>query len=374
MKICYFFNSINYEDGIERLTIVKANYWAEKGHETYIVVTDHNVNIQLIEPLNDGVKLINLDINYYKDEHKFFLSKKKTLLHFKKIQRFVKTIKPDIIISVGQSEKYLLSLIKTSAIKIREIHFLSTYRTLTYKKNKIAKLLNYIDYNLFIKGYDQYVLLTNEDYNDYYIGDKLKTTVISNPITITPLKTRLNTKNIICVCRLSNLQKNVNELIDAFAVVSKKHPDWVLKIYGEGQDKNLLLEQIKNLDLKNVFIEGYTNNIPKALENADIFVSTSNFEGCPLAILEAMACGLPIVSYQFPVGAKDILLGHNAGFLVPMHNFEILAKKICTLIENPYLLEEMSYNALKRAEDFSKDSIMTQWMNLFLKLLDKKTY
>lgn len=369
MKICYFINSINYKGGIERTTIVKANYWAKTGHDVFIAVTDHNPKVPPIEPLNENVQLINLDVNYYTNESNSLLSKLKNIYHLIKIQKFVNAHKPDVLISVGQSEKYLIPLIKTSAIKIREIHYFSKYRILTYSNQLLANILNFLDFKVNIIGFNKYVLLTNEDYNFYWKGNKNKTSVISNPLTIPPIISPLTSKVCVCVCRLNNTQKNINELIQAFAIVSKKHPDWELKIYGDGPDKDKIQQLINNLELTNVFLEGYTNNIPKVLSNADIYISTSNYEGQPLSIIEALSCGLPVVTYQFPVGSKDILEDSGAGYLVPMHNTEMLANKICDLIEDENLIKTMSKNAIKRAEDFRIDNIMKRWLDLFNSLI-----
>lgn len=99
------------------------------------------------------------------------------------------------------------------------------------------------------------------------------------------------------------------------------------------------------------------------MSEASIFAYTSNFEGFGLCIVEAMSCGLPIVSYQFPVGAKDIINKSEAGYLVPMHNIKMLAEKICYLIEHDELRKEMSKNAITRAKDFEINNIMAKKYN-----------
>ena len=116
---------------------------------------------------------------------------------------------------------------------------------------------------------------------------------------------------------------------------------------------------------KHILLEGYSDNVAEAMSEASIFAYTSNFEGFGLCIVEALSCGLPVVTYQFPCGAKDILEGSDAGYLVPMHNIEMLADKICYLIEHEEVRKEMSKNAIKRAQDFEICNIMNKWINLF---------
>lgn len=373
MRIIYCLNSLDILGGIERVTINKANALAEMGHDVTIVVTDHKEDATFVQPLSEKVKFVDLKVGHWFGQYKWHSPISKRFTYYRRLKEFVSEYNPDVIISVGQSEKQVISLLRTKAVKIREIHFLSTYRKYTYNKKWLAKILDFIDYKLIIRGYDQIVLLTNEDYHEQWIGDKKKTSVIWNPLTITPKLSNQQNKIVTCVCRLNNMQKNINELVDAFAIVAKKHPDWVLKIYGKGPDEDKIRVHINKLNLdKHILLEGYSDNVPKAMSEASIFAFTSNFEGFGLCIVEALASGLPVVTYQFPVGAKDILEGSDAGFLVPMHDIEMLAEKICYLIENEDMRKEMSLYAIKRAQDFEISNIMNQWINLFNKHIEQK--
>ena len=372
MNICYCFNSIDLLGGVERVTINKANMLSEMGHNVAIVVTDHKENVSFVQTLSDKVKLIDLNIGYWFGDYKWHSKFTKRLLHYIRLRSFVKGFKPDVIISCGQEEKQIIPLIPCR-LKIREIHLVSSYRSYCYKNKIISKILDFFDYKLLIHFYDKYILLTHEDHKVFFHGNKQKAEVIHNPLTITPIISTQINKSVITCCRLDNFQKQINEMIDAFAIVSKKHPDWLLKIYGDGPDKNNLQEQITRLKIdKNVILMGRTNNVPLALSNSSIYCMTSAIEGFPLSLTEAMSCGLPVVTYQFPCGAKDILEGSDAGYLVPMHNIEMLADKICYLIEHEEVRKEMSKNAIKRAQDFEICNIMNKWINLFEELIAKK--
>ncbi len=373
MKIIYCLNSLDVLGGIERVSINKANKLAEMGHNIAIVVTDHKEDAVFVQPLSKKVKFVDLKVGHWFGQKKWHSPISKLYTHFVRLKKFVNEYQPDVIVAVGQSEKQVVSLLRTKAVKIREIHFLSTYRKYTYNKKWLAKILDFIDYKINIRGYDQVVLLTNEDYDEHWIGSKKKTSVIWNPLTITSKQSNQQNKIVTCVCRLNNMQKNINELVEAFALVVRKHHNWVLKIYGKGPDEDNIRNHINHLNLdKNILLEGYSDNVAEAMSEASIFAYTSNFEGLPLTLIEAMSCGLPIVSYQFPVGAKDIIEGSEAGYLVPMHNIEMLAEKICYLIEHDEERKEMSKKAIKRAKDFEINNIMVKWINLFDDLIAKK--
>lgn len=155
MKIIYCLNSLDVLGGIERVSIIKANKLAKMGHEVSIIVTDHQDDAIFVEPLSTKIKFINLNVGHWFGEKKWHSSITKLFKHYVRLKKYIKKYKLDIIISVGQSEKQVVALLRTTAIKIREIHFLSSYRKLTYNNNFLAKLLDYIDFKLTIHCYDQ---------------------------------------------------------------------------------------------------------------------------------------------------------------------------------------------------------------------------
>ena len=156
MKIVYCLNSIRGLGGIQRVTLVKANALAEiSENEVFLIVTDNNQSHPLINCLSEKVHLIHLPINYYNDDYKTdFYSRihQKALWfkHFFLLQKTVNQIKPDILISVGQSEKWFLPLLKTNASKVREIHFNSNYRDYTLTSPFKSRFLSWLDYDVTI--------------------------------------------------------------------------------------------------------------------------------------------------------------------------------------------------------------------------------
>lgn len=380
MKIVYCLNSLKYLGGIQRVTIRKANALAILGHEVYIIVTDHASSAIQIEELAKTVQLIDLKVNYYEYDwksrlHSIYSSFVKGRIHKRKLKETIEKINPDVVVSVGQSEKYLLNNIVFDGVKIREIHFVSDYKVRT-SSGLLSRLCawckTFYDYKINLRSYDQIILLTHEDYERFWIGSRKKVSIIPNPITVNSIVSTLDNKVVVTVARLS-LEKNLISLVESFRLVVAKHPDWILKIYGEGPERNVLIGKINELNLeKNIILEGYTDNVNTQLSKGSIYVSTSLFEGFPLAIVEAISCGLPVVSYESPCGPKEILKDTGAGFLVSMNDIYGLANKINLLIEDDIKRKNMGYNALNRSRLYTESLVMRKWIDLFDRLLKEK--
>ena len=379
MKIVYCTDSICYAGGIQRITIAKANALAQiEGNEIWIIVTDNKQRPVL--PIDNKVHIIDLDINYFEDDWKSKFHILKGILikrkqHQKKLENVLNQINPDIVISTGTSEKNFLPKIKVNSTPrfIREIHCTKNYRMLAATnlfEKTLAILGDLFDYSLFIKNYDKIVVLTDEDKNTNWKNNP-KITVIPNPLT-SPCKEQstLNEKKVIAVGRLE-YQKNFQSLIKAWTHVAKKHPDWKLEIWGEGSKRVELENLIAKLNLKKTcFLKGYTYDIQSQMLNASIYAMSSIFEGLPLVLIEAMSCGLPIVSYACPCGPKDIINNNIDGIIVPFNNETILAQSIIYLIENENIRIKMGTKAKLKSLEYETSNICNIWMIFFHETLN----
>jgi glycosyltransferase involved in cell wall biosynthesis len=196
--------------------------------------------------------------------------------------------------------------------------------------------------------------------------------VIYNPLSFFPDSTsNCTSKQVRAVGRYMP-QKGFDRLIPAWKQISKKHPDWVLKIYGDGM-RTSLQNQINELQLNSsCFLEPSTPNIVDRYLESSIFVLSSRFEGFGMVITEAMACGVPPVSFACPCGPKDIIKDGEDGLLVENENIEQLTEKICYLIENEDVRKEMGKKARINVERFKVENIAKQWDDLFKDLLSQK--
>lgn len=192
-----------------------------------------------------------------------------------------------------------------------------------------------------------------------------KTFVIANPnhITITErftAKATTKENRIVSVGRLIRL-KNHLLLIDAFRKVRSLHNDYILDIYGVGEMEQILRDNINTE--RHICLCGRTNDVPSAIASAKIFVLSSDVEGMPNALMEAMALGLPCVSTDVS-GVRDIIDDGINGFVVPRRNVDALAERINTLIESEELQQKFSEATISVFEKFDKNRVFAQWLDL----------
>lgn len=379
MKIVYCLNAISTIGGVERAIITKANALSSipENHVYIVVVRNDSQRTQGI--LSQNVNLINLDIDYYgKDKMGSLLRSlleyvQKIKVHYESLKKVLIELNPDIVVAVGGFEKFPLAFIKKHKWKlIREVHSEKHYRRIladSFFKRLIAAISEFVEYKLLISRYDKIIVLTNEDRNNNWSPSR-KFEVIPNPVSFTcGQPSSLNENTIVTVSRLDKL-KNIGALINSFKIISEKHPDWSLKIYGDGPMRISIQTQINNLNLSgNVFMMGQTDNVLQAMCQASVFAFSSLLEGFPLVLVEAMECGVPVVSYQCPCGPKDIITDGVDGFLVPVNDEQMLADRICRLIEDEELRHKMGAAAKETVKKYHIENITKQWMQLFNELI-----
>lgn len=385
MRIVYCLNNIYIWGGIEKVTIVKANFFAEiPGNEVYIVTMGKRGNDSVAQ-ISPKVKLICLNVNYYENERNWhskiqffldFMAKKR--LHKNLLTKVLNEIEPDIVISSGGLEKFFLPSIKGNWKLVREMHSCSNHRQFeayNIKEKLIARITDLYEYHYAIWKYDKTVLLTEEDkrinWSNWSNDSHLE--VIFNPQTFTSNEIALlDAKRVIAIGRLVE-QKNFASLIRAFRLVVDHHPDWSLDIYGSGPQKVQLQSQIDEMGLEsNVFLKGNTSQVREKMLETSCYVMSSLCEGFGLVLVEAMTCGLPVISYACPCGPKDIVTEGKDGFLVPVGDERALADRICRIIEDEKLRKSMGLAAKEASEKYKLENVMQMWLDLFHRLLDDK--
>lgn len=179
-------------------------------------------------------------------------------------------------------------------------------------------------------------------------------------------------RTVVSVGRLDNIQKRYDVMLGAFSLFIKKHPDYTLKIYGDGKDLDFVLKKINELQIgENVKLCGVVKNPMSVITNEGIYLITSDFEGIPNSLLEAMAAGLPVVSTDCsPGGARMLITDHENGLLTPIRDEKALSNALCEFAENPKLAEICGNNAKDVLKRFAPDGIFGEW-NKYVKTLIK---
>lgn len=160
--------------------------------------------------------------------------------------------------------------------------------------------------------------------------------------------------------------KGVDKLIEAFGRVVETHPDWTLRVHGDGPELEALRKLIRTRHLYNhVFLMGPTRKLDEEFAKGSVFAMSSKSEGFGMVLLEAMNCGLPVVSFNCPVGPLELVADGVDGLLVPELDVEALAAAIVRLIEDRELRRRLSRAALQKAAEYGPEVVTKSWESLY---------
>lgn len=229
-------------------------------------------------------------------------------------------------------------------------------------KQRIVRWLR----NLLYRYADLVILQTKSNSEYFYRIEEKKKEIIPNPVLIgnmggLALRTTKK-KRIVTVGRLVP-QKNHELLIRAFSNLSSIYPEYVLALYGDGPLRSSLQDLVERLGINSrVIFMGNVKNVFEDISNAEMFVLSSNFEGMPNALMEAMCLGLPVISTKVS-GAIELINQYNAGLLVDIGDCAGLENAMKKLIEDDSYRETISKNAAKLVESVNPQTIANKWIS-----------
>ena len=379
MKIIYCTHSTYNPGGMERVLLNKVTYLSALPEWEVSVVTTDQQQRPSFYPFPEKVRMTDLEINYSDDNDKgiwkkitSYLCKRKE--HKRKLTALLLKEKPDIVVSLYPSESSFIPDIKDGSKKVLELHFNKFFR-IQYGRKGIIGLIDRWrtrQDERIVRRFDKFVVLTNEDKG--YWGGLPNIEVIPNAaIHVSKNYSEVKNKRVIAVGRL-DYQKGFDRLIQAWKLVQHtgRFSDWKLDIFGQGEWREMLQQMIDKQGLQNtVKINPPTNAILNEYVHSSLLVMSSNYEGFGMVLVEAMSCGVPVISFDCKCGPKDIIQPGINGLLVPNGDIQALADAMMKVMEDEAYRKMLSLNARKVVDTYSEQAVMSQWILLFTSITAK---
>lgn len=361
INICFYSGDITRSGGTERVSSIIANQLVKNKKWNICFLSLWEKQEETFFPLDASIKRYTL--------YDGPVSGAKHLLGFiKRTRKFVKKLGIDILIDIdGILDMYSIPALKFSKTKLISWEQFNFYQNPDGNYRKITR-------KMAARNAAAIVVLTQEDKGYYEDNLKIRNIIrhIYNPIVLEKTEHRYNveSKIIISAGRLT-YQKGFDILIDVAKIVFECHKDWKWLIVGEGEDRQLLEEKIRDNNLEDrVILCGNVNNIEDYYSKSSMYVLTSRFEGFGLVLTEAKSYHLPCVSFRCPAGPAEIVADNVNGYLIDCFDIEAMADKICKLIDDKQLRLDFSEKTLEDTEKFAVDVVAKQWEELFEELID----
>lgn len=373
--------------GTEKITTVLANSFSKDGNNVHIV-SFKQANLEVLDELDPTIQLHTLSYPVYSKDN------------IKLLRKIVIDNHIEFIINQWCLPFFTTLLCKKSSKGLDFCKIISVLhgvpdnsKKVIIAKDKIKKASNFISkniartrlniYNLIIKysiryvykNSDSYVLLSPSFIDSFKAYTSIKKTnklyAIGNPITISINEDlevyKQKKKQILYVGRLDNENKRVIRIIKAWEELYLKYPDWKLVLVGDGPDRKSLEEYVNTKQIKRVDFKGFVKEEPTSFyKDASILMLTSDLEGFGLVIVEGMNYGVIPIVYGSYSAVYDIITNQKDGFIThtPYSNKETI-NCLEKIINDESLRLKMSYNAMKKSQDFLLDSILDKWYKIF---------
>lgn len=360
MKLLYITNGINGPGGLERVLSVKASVLADDYDYRVTIATLNEGSYQPFYQFSSKVKFATF---YAKGNPLNYL-----LQYRKSIKQLVKEVQPDVISVCDDGLKgFLIPKFIGKKIPVVYESHASQWIANRGKGMSFNKKVQHGIKQILGNRFSYVIVLTQANLKEWSLKN---TMVIPNPLSFYPEKSsELKNKKVIAVGSHS-YNKGYDRLIEIWSRTEKDFPDWSLEIYGKSANRKY--ENLANeLNLKNIKFYSPVSNIEEKYLDASVFVLPSRSEGFGMVLIEAMACGLPVVSFDCPNGPADIIKNNEDGFLIENGNIERFLEKLKLLISDFELRKKMGRAGKENVKRFSADQILKKWDELFRELLNK---
>ena len=360
MKITFMVSDITKMGGVQKVVSLIANALIETGvHDIEILSICKSGNNPIFELIN------KIKVSYLFPKQKSISVKRSFILLVCKLNKYLKNNSTTLIFSgIGYGLPVYISSLIGNKNKIIGWEHQNFYFGKTLGLEWIGKRIS-------VKRLNRTIVLTQEallQYKDYFMKSTTNVVQIPNPIDSKLLAIKAfydsNSKKIISVGSLSS-QKGFDIAIKVGRLVFDMHPDWEWHVYGTGAELDNLNKLIKEQGVQeNFFLKGQNNDIYSEYRKYSMYVATSRHEGLPMVLLEAQANLLPIVSFDFKCGPKDLIQDNINGFIVPCFDENVMANKICELIQDTPKRISFSNKSSINLSEYSMESVIDRWHKL----------
>lgn len=372
MRILYITDALAVWGGIERVLSDKMNYLVrEYGYEVYVVTADQGGN-PIPFPLDERIIVRDLNIRFHQQYRyhgikRWLKYRELEKLYRKRLASHIEEIKPDVISCIRDGCTSAVLDLKISIPVIFESH--AMYKDVEYEKSTFFHRLSIYMSRKKYNKLDKIVTLTQGDSDDWKRVCN-KTCVIPNVVHLNESGrySQCNAKRAIFAGRF-DLQKDVDSLAKVWALVQQRHPDWLLDVYGNGELKPHFEEIVSDKKL-NIRVHPAISDILDKFIESSMLLMTSLYEPFGLVLVEAMSCGLPVIAFDCPYGPADIVHDGEDGYLVENRNAEAYSNRVCQLMENERVRQDMGRAAVLSSQRYKAENIMPQWNQLFEELRD----
>lgn len=360
MRICIIADQIYKSGGIERVLSHRILYWLNNGYQVHLITSENNGNDSYF---SYDSRMIHHDILGGFDKSVSLFSPANLISaskYFFKLKKRIDNIKPDVVVMTNYNyDYYLLPLI------VRDTYIIKEYHSSFSKGNNLIGILK--DY--YTKFYHAHVFLSQEEADLASIPNSF---IIPNPIATTtncPTQLSERQKTILTAGRIVSI-KGFERLIESWAKIAEKYPDWHLEIYGDGdpsyiESLELLISQ-KNIST-NSAIYSSTPHMSKKMLNSRIYAMSSLTECFPMVLLEAMQSKMAVLAFDCPTGPRNIIENYKNGILVENNNIDSFSLALENLINNENIAQEIANNGFVESKQYDVNVVMKRWNALINK-------
>lgn len=357
MNICIFNGDMSRGGGTERITQILANGLCEQANYEIYVLNLNNDSGKSFYPLNENIHFVVLNSAGIK---------KKII----ELRHFLKKESIDILINVD----VMLGIYSLPATFLQNKTKIISWEMFNIRNDIGSKHTDMIR-KICLRRSSYYVNQTKGDMEAFIreMPVKCPITYIYNPCEIDTAYTGYDIKSkTIVTAGHFFYTKGYDLAVEVAKKVFRKHSDWCWKFYGDGKELEKIKKMVRENNLENnVIFCDRTNHILEEYKKASLYVMTSRTEGFGLVLTEAKSCNLPTIAYDIDFGPREIIDDAVSGYLVKAYDSNVMAEKICELIED----EGKRVLFAKRAKDncgkFTKETFISKWMDIFDKIEGK---